>query len=626
MQPAVPGVVILTENAQARFCVEVRPPQSAQMIEPSIESLMEHLERCLGASVPWYDRWSTDIPPVRLVLKLDVLSDLGSQEFEIAASQDQVVIRAATPRGVDYGVHHFLETIFGVRWLWPGDTGRVTPKAHNVRVQLGTTRHQPSYDWRQLWVGGSFWREDDCWMAERKHGGVSARTMSELALWQRRRRLGGLKIADGHRWAEICSPMVYGQSHPEYFALVKGQRDVVYTDGKHGNQPCTSNPDVVRITADYIKAQFKRQPDLDGFSIASNDGLGFCQCDKCVAVDKEVSAGSHNGGVIDAVTNEQPGKLPADHASITDRMLRFANAVAQEVVKEFPDKLLLTLIYSVYRNPPKQTKLHPSVIAQFCSMGHTHTEAAVFESEMATFKKLGGFAQRLGVYEYVVNGANGSLPRGTARQLGRSISKYHELGARYYASQSGLDFGLAGLGYYFMSEKLWDVSAGFEQVLGDYCRSGFGPAAAPVERYLQAFCDRWEECWPHVKGDQRKMEALVGVLYPEPWLATRRAELNEARELTAGDAHAAARVAFLADTLTFLELLGAACAAGLESAGAADDQNMRQAFIRRRDALVSWVDAHRDGVWIAAMWFDYQRLVRSGMLGPGLNKSLQKLH
>jgi hypothetical protein len=302
-----------------------------------LAELTKHLAACLGEPAPWHYRLRTDNPPITLTLELNVLAGLGRDEFEIDARADEIVLRASTVPALEHAVHFFLEQAFGVRWLWPGGTGAVTPRAQDVRWPAGLTRHRPSFHWRRLWLGGAFWMEDDPYLTELKYGGVPAERMDELAQWHRRQRLGGLNIADGHRWAEICSPLEYAKDHPEYFALINGERDTHYHDGKHGNHPCTSNPAVVKLVADYIKAQFRARPELDGFSIATNDGLGFCECPNCTKIDDEVSADEHRDQTIDFLTNEvaSPANVAGKRA-ITDRMLRFANAVAEEIEKINP--------------------------------------------------------------------------------------------------------------------------------------------------------------------------------------------------------------------------------------------------------------------------------------------------
>jgi len=625
--------VCLVRGGKAEFSVEVRPPQDAAGVREALSELAIHLEACLAAPVPWFDRTQPQ-PPARIVLSLDPCAGLEREEYRIRAGHGAVTLLASTPAAMGHAVHDFLERAFGVRWLWPGMAGTVTPRARDVSWPVGETTHKPDWAWRRLWLGGAFWREDDCWLAEVKQGGVRPATLAELEQWQARNRLGGLDIADGHRWAQICPPLEYGHAQPEYFALVHGKRDTALHDGKHGNQPCTTNPAVIRHTADYIKAQFRARPGLDGFSLAVNDGLGFCECESCKALDAWAGAGQRQDSAFDALTREDggvPGASPG-HVAITDRMLRFANDVAALVTEEFPNKLLLVLIYSVYRTPPRRVKLAPNVIAQFCTMTWSHAAPALRDRELEVLEALCARTDTRGVYDYFVNGANGSMPRGFARVFWRSAQRYHALGCRYFATQAGLDFALGGLAYYAAARLLWNTSQDFDAVFDDYCVSGFGPAAPQVKRFLLAFMDRWEESEGGARLPVKEMVLQAPLLYPGAWRAARRAELAEASRLCGGDDDASLRVAFLAEGLDFLDLLcetgvaaqdllalGAPPKGGLDwpgwiasHPGAAPA--VREAVERWR-RLTGWVDAHRDGFWFSAMWFDYQRRVRAGLLG-----------
>jgi hypothetical protein len=506
---------------------------------------------------------------------------------------------------------------------------------------MGTSRHKPDWAWRRLWVGGSFWKEDDASLAELKFGRVRPATLDGQRLWQERNRLGGLRIADGHRWAQLCSPLVYGESHPEYFALIDGKRDTKYVDGKHGNQLCTSNPDVVKRIADSIKAQFRARPELDGFSIAPNDGHGFCECEQCREVDAWANAGEHQEDVFDAETAEGTTELDKGRSgkpALTDRMLRFANAVAEQVAEEFPDKLLLTLIYSVYRTPPRRVKLHPNVIAQFCTMTWAQVSEPVREKEIEMLAGIQDFTERRGIYDYFVNGVNGSMPRGFARTLHRSVREYYALGCRHFATQAGFDFALGGFNYYLAGRMLWDMETELDEALEDYCASGFEPGAASVRRFLSAFIERWEETEGGTSPGASAMEERAVALYPSEWRAARRKELAEAAKLCGEHPDMLKRVEFLEKGLNFLDRLVDACVAvnELVAAGAPTERRPDPAVVRAwadagshrsiidgavraRQHLLDWVEAHRDGYWITAMWFDYQRLVRGGRLGQWLD-------
>jgi Domain of unknown function (DUF4838) len=629
--------VNLVANGTPQFCIEVRPSQDAEALLPILDELVLHLERCLDDRITWFNRKTKDKCPLRLVVHFAPEAGLDRQAFEIIATQEEIILRAGTLGSLHNAVYTFLSEAFGIRWLWPGETGVVTPRATNVSWPVGSKLDAPDWLWRRLWTGGAFWTEDDATLAELKRG-VSIDILKELQLWQQRNRLGGLTISDGHRWSQICSPLIYGEAHPDYFALVDGKRDATYFNGKHQNQPCTSNPEVIQLTADYIIAQFHARPELDGFSFAVNDGGGFCECDACLAQDVAADENTDADTFTD-VTNEAAPGHAAGARSITDRMFTFANKVAECVAAIFPEKLLLFLVYGPYRQPPEKARLHPNVIAQFCAMSWSHAAPDIAERDHGIFNRLGNYADHLGIYEYFVNSKNGSMPRGFARTFHRSLQSWHEMGGCYFATQSGLDFATNGLAYATAARALWNTEEPFETILDDYCHAGFGPAAQQVKQYLTAFLDRWEETEGGRSLGNPTVEHQAPRLYDAEWRMARRQELNRALDAKSLNSSQADRVQFLSKGLDYLDLLCAACAAvnHLIDLGAPLDLETTPAQITEwkqtpkhcqavevailhRCNLLEWMIAHRDGFYIATMWAEYQRLMRHTPLGHGLDR------
>jgi hypothetical protein len=257
--------------------------------------------------------------------------------------------------GTSFAVCRFLERSLGIRWLWPGENGEVVPKTGALRLEAVSVQQEPAYLWRDLGPGGALWGRMDKWAAERELG-VSAEHQRIERLWEKRNGFGGLRFFGGHALGEIFPPSKYGSTHPEYFALVGGRRAWEKFDGKHGAQPCTSNPDVVRLTAEYVERFFDQHPEYDAFSISLNDGGGFCECDRCRRLDSGAqlaNAGDPEGG--------KPGK----RAVITDRIITFANQLAELVARRHPDKKLLLFAYGPYKLPPTRTK--------FERLGSAHT-------------------------------------------------------------------------------------------------------------------------------------------------------------------------------------------------------------------------------------------------------------
>src|SRR5205085_169015 len=87
-----------------------------------------------------------------------------------------------------------------------------------------------------------------------------------------------------------------------YFALVAGKRQAP--------QLCTTNLEVIRLSAERALAAFREQPGRQMFSLSPEDVEGFCECERCRALDRELRA---NPGVL------------------TDRLVAFWNSIRKDI-------------------------------------------------------------------------------------------------------------------------------------------------------------------------------------------------------------------------------------------------------------------------------------------------------
>ncbi len=447
--------------------------------------------------------------------------------------------------GTYFAVYSFLEQFAGVRWLWPGDLGEHVPKSANLRVAEVAIDREPAYVWRDLGPGGALWGFMDKWAAERKLG-VSEEHQRLQKLWERRNRFGGALIYGGHAFGEILPPAKYGPTHPEYYALVNGKRDWEHFDGKHGTQPCTTNPDVIRLTIEYTRRFFDQHPDFEAFAVSLNDGGGFCECDRCRRLD--------SGRVEVAGDDPEAGK-GGMKAVITDRVVTFANHVAEAVAKTHPGKKLILFAYGPYKQPPANVKPHPSLIVQYTFHAAFNWDAEAEERQYRETGAWSGAAKQLGVYEYFIQGNSPDLPRLMQEPIQRSVKRLNEQGYRYYQTQSGDGYAVNGLTYYLLARLLWDPSADIRAIQSDYIKSGFGAAAPAVNRYFQ----RWEEAWKAQKGKAVAMDSAklseyqrVAAAYP---LALREACHRDLEEATAAvRGRERERVEFLRQGLRYVDL------------------------------------------------------------------------
>ncbi len=553
--PPATDRVLLVQEGQIHFTLNREPPQNSARILRVADELVGYLERCLGQRVPQYEANY----PVVLALVCDARLPLKREEFEIIADPARVELRARTVQAMHHAVYHFLETACGIRWLWPGPSGEVVPPCRNLDWPVGTIRQEPAFVWRSMHGGGAVYGQrggQDIVTGQHAVLRLPLAYLDDYEVWCRRNRLGGLRTACGHRWAEIAPPEVYGKSHPEYYALVDGKRDAEPFDGKHHNQPCLSNPDVIRLMADYAIARFESEPDLDVCSLALNDGGGSCACEACRRIDEAAGVADLKGVPNPAGTLESSKKY-LNRPSITDRLAWHMQQVSARVAERFPDKLLLTLIYGDCRRPPQHHRFPDNVIAQYCVMGAMFWAEPQRDMAFDHLHELAGCTKHLGVYEYYAHGSWIEQHRLFPELIASTMPAFYKAGVRYMFLGQSHGFANNGLNLYLAARFLWDPAASLDALVEDYCRSGFGAAAPTVRTYFNAFAERWRETKSGTTLPPAKMLRLsLTHLYDVPFLQARQEELETARLQAEADPTALDRIEFLARGLDYTRLHG----------------------------------------------------------------------
>jgi len=243
------------------------------------------------------------------------------------------------PDGTRYAVTTFLEEKLGVRYLWPGESGKVVPRLETIMVDDFEYRFTPKLGQRRIRSMGYHDRVqvglDGLGFTKEEYtrGLTDAqRTKSESPDWFGWHRLGGtLNMSGGHAFGHMWGK--YGKEHPDWFALqADGSRDMSKNPDRA--QLCTSNSDLIEVIAKEKIAELKKNPALLGVSVGPNDGgrPSFCTCEKCEALD------AAKGRKVLLWDFSKGQRRDFEHVALTDRMVAFWNAIAEKVAKEYPDK------------------------------------------------------------------------------------------------------------------------------------------------------------------------------------------------------------------------------------------------------------------------------------------------
>ena len=146
-----------------------------------------------------------------------------------AGSQPEAPGQPARDTGTLYGVYGFLEDL-GVRWYRPESWGEHVPTMSEIILGTGrTVSPKPYFMMRSTMSSGmSYSREESAaatlrakkWAVRNRVNGSFTNTASEVAMF------GGLDThgTGSHSYAYMIPASEYFASHPEYFALVNGER------------------------------------------------------------------------------------------------------------------------------------------------------------------------------------------------------------------------------------------------------------------------------------------------------------------------------------------------------------------------------------------------------------------
>jgi hypothetical protein len=441
----------------------------------------------------------------------------------------------------------FLEDRLGVRYLWPGDLGKVVPRRETITVADFEHRYAPKLGQRRIRSMGYHDRIqvglDRLGLTRADYERLFAdaqRTQVESPDWFGWHRLGGaLNLRAGHAFPHLWAK--YGKEHPDWFALqTDGSRD--QSQNPDRARLCVSHPDLIAAIAREKIEELSKNPTLLGVSIAPNDGgrPAFCTCPKCEALD------SAKGRKVLLWDFSKGNRRDFAHVSLTDRMVYFWNAIAEQVARVHPDKLLVVDAYSAYAAPPVERKLHPNLVVRFAPLGY-HDEDYRQEG-LRDWDGWSKAARRIFFRpNLMLAGRRDGLPLVYVHKFGRDF--------RYLAGHGmmGTDFDACchhwatqGLNYYVVARLHWNPGQEVSAIVADYCQAGFGPAARSVRQYfddLEALMD---------EAATRKVRSTT--VFHLRALGRLRQELEQAHREAGSDRAIAKRLAFLELGLRWTEI------------------------------------------------------------------------
>jgi hypothetical protein len=474
------------------------------------EELQKFLEEMSGARLPIVtdaEKPEGDLVLVgnsKLIQQLGLkipFERLGSEGFVLRTAGNHVVIVGGRQRGTMYGVYTFLEKL-GCRWFTRGLS--VIPKKPTLTVEPLDEMQKPAFEYREA----SFWEAfDKDWAARNKMNGSSMNLDDSTG--------GKFEYYPFvHTFYLVLPPDKYFGDHPEYYALVDGKRR------SESAQLCLTNPNVLRLTIKTVLEWIEQHPEASIYSVSQNDCEGWCECDNCRRVEQE-EGGAHSGPI-----------------------LRFVNAVAAEVAKKHPEKLIDTLAYWYSEAPPLHARPLPNVRIRLCPIGACEAHAYENCKDDAYFlnhlRRWSTITNQLYIWHYVTNFSHYLLPFPDFDELAADIPMYRKNGVVGIFLEGDYADGGGGenaeLRSYVMARLLWNPRIDVNKIIDEFMAAYYGKAARPMRAYFDLL-HRQVRPAPRGKGHHMWIYTNPGAPYlSEDFLAESLKLFHEAEAAAADDA------------------------------------------------------------------------------------------
>ena len=388
-------------------------------------------------------------------------------EVFLKSVPDGLVVTGDPQRGPLYAADILLEDYYGVRWWSPTESDYPARERISLPAKVDH-RYAPQFKFRESFFLDNY----DPLFKVRGKNNVTSRTRYVIepnVPHDIPAEMGGqysLYFFEGrgsayHSFFEVLPPDRYFKDHPAWYSEIGGKRVA--------KQLCVTNPE---MTAEYIAQTLRllrEKPETTCIQVSQNDWHGACECAACKAVE-------------------------AEEGAVSGVYLRFVNAVAAAVAKEFPHVTIDTFAYQFTRKAPKKARPAANVVVRLCDiecafdeplLGSQHEVNQAFVKDLDEWQRVA--AGHLYIWDYLANFHSYMMPHPNLRTIGPNIRLFADRGAIGVFAQgdalcSAGDF--MRLKQYVTSHLLWNPRADANRYIREFLEGYYGKAAAkPLAQY-----------------------------------------------------------------------------------------------------------------------------------------------
>ena len=415
-------------------------------------------------------------------ITLEQAADLPADGYAVTLRGSDALLRG-NGAGILYAAHAFLRQ-FGWEYYGPGCIKDPSRSTGDFSVS-----GKPAFDLIRS-VGLNFYNEAGAYnrpyVLLRLGYGFSRYEDRMLSNWIQAGFIEGKGNTQSLHTSELFAPRNkdFIAAHPDFYARdrkgkIKGANSMYGVGGLW--HACTSNPELRKSALKQVLNWLSKAPAGKLLWIGQGDGLGWCECPNCLALD--------------------PVKMPEGQmtANMADRHLDFVNFIAREAGKVYPEIRFVMPIYSATTQVPQRVKPEKNVIFQFCPYLPTarcfshDLECPTnrgFRNNMTAWQKK--FPEHQGViFDYVMNYTNRHAFFFPHDAMESKVRKYHAEGIRgvTFCGEPRL---LMEYFFYVQGKLLWDPAMSdkeLEAVKDDFLKAWYGAAASSMKQFI-ALCSK----------------------------------------------------------------------------------------------------------------------------------------
>ncbi len=363
--------------------------------------------------------------------------------------------------GTEYAVAAFLHRL-GVRWYMPGEFGDFVPKKATLEVDGLNISSRPDFKLRNWW------------------GPQAPENRALEYRWKIRNGMNPMlhfiALPSDSSIRQVLPPTA-DLEKPEY-AQVWGVKE---NGGPFEGMPNLTSEKSVQFAAEKIKDYFRKNPDATSYGLGADDGY-----------PRDFSPGTlkRNLGIPDI-----GGRLGiAGEMNCTEEWMEWVQAVAREVYKEFPDRVITTNGYSNRNVPPMGVTPDPKIWIMFAAIwsdtmhSYDNPRSWMMLRQGEMLRRWTSMYENVFMYNYIyymLAGCGAPIP--LAHKHMHDMPLYKKWGVVGFSDEGRVVRGETGVfPTWLRARMMWEANLDAKASMNEFFANWYGPAREPS----QAF---WEE-------------------------------------------------------------------------------------------------------------------------------------